>query len=63
VAEHACARAGQPFAPELPRYAQDALRPLLAVWARCGASERRLREEAGARELLAAVRAPLHKPL
>ena len=47
---------GQPFAAELPKYALEALRPLLEVWQRAGASERRLRDETLPKEQLAAVR-------
>ena len=45
-----------PFSQELPKYALEALRPLLTIWERAGASERRLREEALSTEVLSAVR-------
>ena len=47
--------AGMPFSQELPKYALEALRPLLSIWERAGASERRLRDEQLPPELLSAV--------
>ena len=44
-----------PFSQELPKYAVEALRPLLSIWERAGASERRLREEQLSPEMLTAV--------
>jgi hypothetical protein len=49
--------AGQPFASELPKYALEALRPLLEVWERCGSIERYLRNHGLSREQLQAVSA------
>ncbi len=51
--------AGQPFAAELPKYALEALRPLLEIWDRAAASERRLRDETLTKEQLQAVSSPL----
>ena len=48
--------AGMPFSQELPKYALEALKPLLAIWERAGASERRLKEEQLPAEVLSAVR-------
>ena len=45
-----------PFSQELPKYALEALKPLLAIWERAGASERRLKEEQLPTEVLSAVR-------
>lgn len=45
-----------PFSQELPKYALEALKPLLAVWERVGASERRLKEEQLPVEAQSAVR-------
>ena len=47
--------AGMPFSQELPKYALEALRPLLSIWERAGASERRLRDEQLPAEFLSAV--------
>ena len=44
-----------PFSQELPKYTSEALRPLLSIWERTGASERRLREEQLSPEMLSAV--------
>ena len=44
-----------PFSQELPKYALEALRPLLSIWERAGASERRLKEEQLPAEVLSAV--------
>ena len=48
-----------PFSQELPKYALEALKPLLAVWQRAGASERRLKEEQLPAEVQSAVRGTL----
>ena len=47
-----------PFSQELPKYALEALRPLLSIWERTGASDRRLREEQLTTEMLLAVSHP-----
>ena len=52
--------AGMPFSHELPKYALEALRPLLSIWERAGASERRLRDEQLPLELLSAVSSTPH---
>lgn len=58
--ESACQNvAGQPFAAELPKYALEALRPLLEIWERAGATDWRLREETLAKEQLKAVSSSL----
>ena len=44
-----------PFSQELPKYALEALKPLLSIWERAGASERRLKEEQLPAEVLSAV--------
>ena len=49
-----------PFSQELPKYALEALRPLLSIWERTGASDRRLREEQLTTEMLLAVSHPLN---
>jgi len=44
-----------PFSQELPKYALEALKPLLSIWERTGASERRLKEEQLPAEVLSVV--------